>query len=39
MGDLRAFIRTFDHKVTGKLTKDVKCFDTVPDIDLEALLI
>jgi len=31
MGDLRAYIRTFDHKITGKLTKEVKCFELVPD--------
>lgn len=30
MGDLRAFIRAFDYKNTGKLTKKVKCFDLVP---------
>lgn len=31
MGDLRAHIRNFDYKVTGKLSKDVKCFELVPD--------
>ena len=38
MGDLRAYIRTFDYKVTGKLTKDVKCFDMVAEVDLEAFI-
>jgi hypothetical protein len=33
MGDLRAFIRKFDYKVTGKLHKQVKCFDLIPDVE------
>ena len=29
MGDLRAFIRKFDYKVTGKLHKQIQCFDLI----------
>ncbi len=38
MGDLRAYIRAFDHKITGKLAKEVKCFDLVPEIDVESII-
>jgi hypothetical protein len=38
MGDLRAFIRGFDHKVTGKLSKEVKCFDLVSNFKVEEIL-
>lgn len=38
MGDLRSYIRTFDHKITGKLSKEVKCFDLVQDFDLDQIM-
>ena len=38
MGDLRNFIRAQGEKVTGKLGKNVKCFNLVEDFDLDKLM-
>ena len=38
MGDLRAYIRAFDHKITGKLAKEVKCFDLIPELDVDHIM-
>ena len=38
IGDLMAFIRNSNFKVTGKLPKRVKCFGLVPEVDVEQIL-
>lgn len=38
MGDVRSYIKKFDSKVSGKLTKQVKCFELLPEIDIDSLL-
>ena len=38
MGDLRNFIREKGQKVTGKLPKQLKSFDLLPDIDLNQFM-
>lgn len=38
IGHLRAFIRSQPVKVTGRLTKQVKCFSLVPEPDLSYIL-
>lgn len=38
MGDLRSFIKKSEKKVSGKLTKEVKCFELLPDIDIDNLV-
>jgi hypothetical protein len=38
MGYLRNYIRSCELKITGKLTKTVKCFALVPDVDIDQLI-
>lgn len=35
MGHLRTFIKKFEIKIKGKLTKKVKCFEIIPDVDIQ----
>ena len=38
MGDLRAFIKQKESKVSGKLNKKVDCFSLVPELNLELMI-
>ena len=38
MGDLRAFIKQKETKVSGKLRKQVECFTLVPEMNLDLMI-
>lgn len=38
MGDLRSYIKRFEYKVVGKLTKKVRCFCLIPEVDIDSLI-
>ncbi len=38
MGELRSFTRKFEYKVAGKLSKRVKCFELVPDFNINEII-
>lgn len=38
MRDLRSFIKKSENKVSGKLIKQIKCLELLPEIDFDFLV-